>query len=113
PWTPVDGERSGPKSSHPFLTDQAVRTALSLLVDRVSIHEHVRGRTGRPTANFLNVPDRFRSSNTSWEFSVEKANQVLDQAGWVRGADGIRGKDGKRLKKVFHAGPNSTVQKIQ
>ena len=113
PWTPVDGERSGPKSTHPFLTDQAVRTALSLLVDRVSIHEHVLGRTGRPTANFLNVPDRFRSSNTSWEFSVDKANQALDQAGWVRGADGIRTKDGKRLKMVFQAAANSTVQKIQ
>jgi len=113
PWTPVDGERSGPKSTHPFLSDQAVRTALSLLVDRVSIHEHVLGRTGRATANFLNVPDRFRSSNTSWEFNVDKANQTLDQAGWTRGADGIRAKDGKRLKMVFQAAANSTVQKIQ
>ncbi len=113
PWTPVDGERSGPKSTHPFLSDQAVRTALSLLIDRVSIHEHVLGRTGRPTANFLNAPDRFRSPNTSWEFNVDKANQVLDQAGWARGADGVRGKDGKRLKIVFQAAANSTVQKIQ
>ena len=113
PWTPVDGERSGPKSTHPFLSDQAVRTALSLLIDRVSIHEHVLGRTGRPTANFLNAPDRFRSPNTSWEFNIDKANQVLDQAGWARGADGVRGKDGKRLKIVFQAAANSTVQKVQ
>ena len=113
PWTPVDGERSGPKSTHPFLSDQAVRTALSLLIDRVSIHEHVLGRTGRPTANFLNAPDRFRSPNTSWEFNIDKANQILDQAGWARGADGVRGKDGKRLKIVFQAAANSTVQKVQ
>jgi len=73
----------------------------------------VLGRTGRATANFLNVPDRFRSSNTSWEFNVEKANQTLDQAGWARGADGIRAKDGKRLKMVFQAAANSTVQKVQ
>src|SRR5262245_59812507 len=113
PWTPVDGERSSPKSTHPFLSDQAVRTALSLLVDRVSIHEHVLGRTGRPTANFLNAPERFRSTNTTWEFNVDKANAVLDQAGWARGADGIRAKDGKRLKMLFQAAANSTVQKIQ
>jgi peptide/nickel transport system substrate-binding protein len=113
PWTPVDGERSGPKSTHPFLTDQAVRTALSLLIDRVSIHEYILGRTGRPTANFLNAPDRFRSPNTSWEFNLDKANQVLEQAGWSRGADGVRGKDGKRLKMVFQAAANATVQKVQ
>jgi peptide/nickel transport system substrate-binding protein len=113
PWTPVDGERSGPKSTHPFLGDQAVRTALSLLIDRVSIHEYVLGRTGRPTANFLNAPDRFRSPNTSWEFNIDKANQALDQAGWARGTDGVRSKDGKRLKMVFQAAANSTVQKVQ
>jgi len=113
PWTPVDGERCSPKSTHPFLTDQAVRTALSLLVDRVSIHEYILGRTGRPTANFLNAPDRFRSSTTSWEFNVDKANQILDQAGWARGTDGIRGKDGKQLKALFQAAANSTVQKVQ
>ena len=113
PWSAVDGERCSPKSSHPFLSDQAVRTAVSLLVDRVSIHEHVLGRTGRVTANFLNAPDRFRSPNTSWEFSIDKANQILDQAGWVRGTDGIRAKDTKRLKIVFQAAANSTVQKVQ
>ena len=36
-----------------------------------------------------------------WEFNVEKANQVLEQAGWKKGADGIRAKDGKRLKIVY------------
>jgi len=113
PWTTVDGERCSPKSTHPFLADQNVRTALSLLVDRVSIHEYILGRTGRPTANFLNAPDRFRSSKTTWEFSVEKANQTLDQAGWARGEDGGRARDGKRLRIVFQAAANSTVQKVQ
>ena len=102
-----------PRSTHPFLTDPAVRTALCLLVDRVSIQEHLVGRNGQITANFLNAPERFRSRNTSWEFNVDKANQILDQAGWVRGADGIRAKDGKRLKMLFQAAANATVQKIQ
>jgi len=113
PWTEVEGERSSPKSAHPILADQPVRTALSLLVDRSSIQEHLFGRSGQVTANFLNAPDRFRSRSMSWEFSVDKASQVLDQAGWLRGADGIRAKDGKRLKLVFQAAANSTVQKLQ
>ncbi len=113
PWSEVDGERSSPKASHPFLTDQSVRTALSLLVDRVSIQEHLVSRTGRITANFLNAPERFRSRNAAWEFSIDRANQILDQAGWVRGADGIRAKESKRLKMVFQAAANSTVQKVQ
>lgn len=113
PWREVDGERSSVKAPHPYLTDQAVRTALSLLVDRAAIHEYVLGRTGRPTPNFLNAPDRYRSSSTAWEFSIEKANQILDQAGWVRGADGVRAKDGVRLKALFQAAANATVQKVQ
>ena len=113
PWTEVDGERSSPRSTHPFLSDPAVRTALGLLVDRASIQEHLVGRTGQITANFLNAPDRFRSQSLTWEFNVDKANQILDQAGWARAADGIRAKDGKRLKMLYQAAANSTVQKVQ
>ena len=85
PWTEVDGERSSPRSTHPFLSDPAVRTALGLVVDRASIQEHLVGRTGQITANFLNAPDRFRSQALSWEFNVDKANEILDQAVDARG----------------------------
>jgi peptide/nickel transport system substrate-binding protein len=113
PWTEVDGERSSPKSQHPFLTDPGVRQALALLIDRASIQEQLYGRQGQPTANYLNAPSRFRSSNTRWEFSVDKANAVLDQAGWKRGADGIRAKDGKRLKMLYQTSINPVRQKTQ
>src|SRR6185295_8742555 len=96
PWTEVDGERSSAKTKHPVLSDKAVREALSLLVDRASIQEHVYGRGGTATRNFLNNPARFRSPITKWEFKVDKANQVLEAAGWKRGSDGIRTKDGKK-----------------
>jgi peptide/nickel transport system substrate-binding protein len=103
-WTDVDGERSSAKTSHPFLTDPAVRQALNLIVDRSAVHEQIYGRQGQTSANFLNAPARVRSSNTRWEFNVDKANQVLDAAGWKRGADGVRAKDGKRLRYL----PDST-----
>jgi peptide/nickel transport system substrate-binding protein len=113
PWTEVDGERASAKSKHPFLTDTAVRQALNLLVDRASVQEQIYGRTGLATANFLNAPEKFRSKNTRFEFSIDKANQLLDQAGWKRGGDGIRAKDGKRLKVVFQTAINAPRQKNQ
>jgi peptide/nickel transport system substrate-binding protein len=113
PWTEVDGERSSVKSTHPTLTDPAVRRALNLLVDRASVQEEIYGRAGIATANFLNAPEKFRSRNTRFEFSVDKANQVLDEAGWKRGSDGIRAKDGKKLKFVYQTAINAPRQKTQ
>src|SRR5207245_7268544 len=51
--------------------------------------------------------------NPRGECRVEKASQILDQAGWKRGADGTRAKDGKRLKLVFQTSINSARQKTQ
>src|SRR5271155_3484967 len=113
PWTEVDGERSSAKTKHPLFSDPAVRHALSLLVDRASVEAHIYGRTGLATGNFINNPPRFVSKNNKWEFSVDKANQVLDEAGWQRGPDGVRAKDGKKLKLVFQTSINAPRQKTQ
>src|SRR2546426_1308837 len=113
PLREVDGERSSLKAPHPFLTDPSVRTALSLLVDRASVQEQIYGRLAQATANYLNAPAQFRSRNTRWEFSVEKAAKVLDDSGWKRGDDGIRSKDGKRLRMLFQTAINAPRQKTQ
>jgi len=55
----------------------------------------------------------FVSPNTRWEFSLDKANAILDAAGWKRGADGIRAKDGTRMKVLFQAVNQPIRQKIQ
>ena len=109
----VDGERSSLKAPHPFLTDPAVRQALNLLVDRASVQEQIYGRTGIATANFLNQPSRFASKATKYEFNVDKANQILEAAGWKKGSDGIRAKDGKRLKMLYQTSINAPRQKNQ
>jgi peptide/nickel transport system substrate-binding protein len=113
PWTEVDGERSSAKTEHPLFSDPAVRQALAMLVDRASVQAYIYGRTGIATGNFINNPKRFVSPNTKWEFDVAKANQVLEDAGWQRGADGIRAKDGKKLKLVYQTSINAPRQKTQ
>jgi peptide/nickel transport system substrate-binding protein len=113
PAKEVDGERSSVKTTHPLLTDPAVRQALNLLVDRASVQEQIYGRTGIATANFLNQPERFQSKATKFEFNVEKASQILEAAGWKKGADGIRAKDGKKLKMVYSTSINAPRQKTQ
>jgi peptide/nickel transport system substrate-binding protein len=113
PWTEVEGERSSAKTKHAFLTDPAVRQALNVLVDRSSVQEQIYGRTGIATANFLNAPSRYVSKNTKYEFNVEKASQILEQGGWKKGSDGIRAKDGKRLKVVYQTSINAPRQKTQ
>lgn len=113
PWTEVDGERASIKSKHFAFTDPAVRQAMALLADRTSIQQFIYGRTGVATANFLNNPAKFRSPNTKMEFNVDKANAVLDAAGWKKGADGIREKGGKKMKFVYQTSVNGIRQKEQ
>ena len=113
PNTEVDGERSSIKTKHPLFSDPAVRKALSLLVDRDAIKKVIYGRAGRTTANFLNGPEQFVSKTNTWEFSVEKAAKLLDDAGWKPGADGIREKDGKKLKLLYQTAINGPRQKTQ
>jgi len=113
PWTEVDGERSSVKTKHPTLSDPKVRQAINLLLDRDSIEKFIYGRGGVATANFVNEPKQFRSSKLKYEFSIDKANKILDDAGYTRGADGIREKDGKKLKYVFQTSINAPRQKTQ
>ena len=113
PWTEVDGERSSIKTKHPAFSDPAVRQAMMLLVDRKSVQDHIYGRTGVATANFLNNPERFNSKNTKFELNVAKANEILDKAGWKKGADGIREKGGAKLKFVYQTSINAPRQKTQ
>jgi peptide/nickel transport system substrate-binding protein len=47
PWREVDGERSHPRTAHPFLTDPAVRAALAEVTERVDDRKTVASRQAR------------------------------------------------------------------
>jgi peptide/nickel transport system substrate-binding protein len=113
PWVEVNGERSSLDAPHPFLVDPLVRQAYNLLVDRRTIAEQLYGAAGQATGNFLDNPPQFRSSHTRWEFSPDKAARLLDRAGWRRGSDGVRVKDGRRMQLLYQTSVNPVRQKTQ
>lgn len=110
----VDGQRSEWHTPHPFLTDKAVRQALTLATDRLAMStQFFDGPPGEPpTANVLAGIPALESSTTTWTFDPEEARRVLDAAGWLL-VDGIREKDGQKLEVVFTAGVNDIMQQIQ
>jgi peptide/nickel transport system substrate-binding protein len=110
----VDGERSHLSTQHPFLSETTVRHAMALAVDRETIAKQLYGPTGEPTSNSLTTPTTIKSPNTSYEFNIEKANKVLDEAGYRRGGDGIRVTPaGVRMKLLYTTAINSLRQKEQ
>ena len=113
PFNEVEGERSSVKSKHFAFVEPAVREAMSMLCDKKSIQEFIYGRTGVATSNFLNNPPRYRSPNTKYEFNVDKANALLEGAGWKKGSDGVREKGGKKLRFVYQTSVNAVRQKEQ
>jgi peptide/nickel transport system substrate-binding protein len=110
----TDGEKSSLKNPHPFLSDKKVRQAFSLAVDRETIAEQLYGSTGKATANMLVEPPEYNSPNTSYEYSLEKAGKLLDEAGWKdSNGNGIRDKNGVEMKIVFQTSVNTLRQKTQ
>ena len=56
---------------------------------------HLRPQRLMPQRTSSTPRRSFRSKNTKFEFNIEKANAILEAAGWKKGGDGIRAKDGK------------------
>ena len=109
-----EGERSTTKHPHPILSDIKVRTALSKAIDRQILVDVGYGAAGRPTCNLVPAPEMFASDNTGClAQDLEGAKALLDEAGWVVGADGIREKDGKKLQLLYQTSTNPVRQDFQ
>lgn len=109
----ADGERSSLTKPHPLFSDKRVRQAFALAIDRAAIAA-LYGPMGRPTGNNLVLPPQYASPNTFYQYDLEKAKALLDEAGWRdTNNDGIREKDGVKLKVVYKGKVSDTVQKTQ
>ena len=100
---------------HPFLSDPAVRRALSLAIDRSILVEAGYGAFGQVTCNVLPAPAVYASTanDACKTQDVDEANGILDEAGWMRGSDGVRAKDGVRISILYQTSTNSVRQATQ
>jgi peptide/nickel transport system substrate-binding protein len=100
---------------HPFLSDINVRKALSLAIDRNALSSQLYGAAGKPTCNVLPGPPIYASTanDACLIQDIDQANQILDDAGWLPGSDGIREKDGVRLSILYQTSTNSVRQSTQ
>ena len=111
----LEGERATAKHPHPILSDERVRRALSMAIDRPLLVEIGYGQAGRPTCNLVPAPAAYASDNTEClTQDIEGAKKLLEEAGWVdTDGDGIRDKDGKPLKLTYQTSTNAVRQDFQ
>jgi peptide/nickel transport system substrate-binding protein len=90
---PFDGD-PGPTPPHPILGDIRVRQAISSAIDYDTlIRDVLRNTVAASTSPFAygwyqcDIPRAF-------PYDVEKANALLEEAGWKMGSDGIREAEG-------------------
>ncbi|MGV0872255.1 ABC transporter substrate-binding protein [Mycolicibacterium sp. XJ879] len=80
-----------------FTSDPQARLALNIGVDRDAMIRDVLAGHGRPS--YTPVADVYGDAynpEATFTFDLERAKQILQDAGWTPGADGIREKDGEK-----------------
>ncbi len=82
----------------PIFSDRRLRQALLYAVDRGKIIDEVlRGQATRADSPIPPASWAYSGSLTRYEANAEVANLLLDEAGWRRGADGVRRRGGQTL----------------
>ncbi|WP_448042861.1 ABC transporter substrate-binding protein [Bradyrhizobium liaoningense] len=86
--------------------DVKVRQALQAGINRKEIIDTVYTPDWKLATSFIqsNVPGATDHSDLL-AYNPAKAEKLLDEAGWIKGANGIRTKDGKRLSLTLHSNP--------
>ncbi|MDQ0506812.1 ABC transporter substrate-binding protein [Xanthobacter agilis] len=92
--------------------DPKVRQALQAGINRQEIIDTVYTPDWKLATSFIqsNVPGATDHS-ALLAYDPEKAGKLLDAAGWTKGADGIRIKDGKPLTLTLHSNPYLATSK--
>jgi peptide/nickel transport system substrate-binding protein len=99
----------------PLFQDLEVRQALIHALDRQAMIDSILLGYGevaigtQPTLSEAFAPDLV---NTVYNYDVDKANSLLDAAGWVMGSDDVREKDGVKLSFEIMYGADSTNDQI-
>jgi peptide/nickel transport system substrate-binding protein len=101
---------------HPALKDKKLRVALSYAVDNDALVERVFG--GHATAGTSFIPAIYENMHydpgaSAYTFDPQKAEALLDEAGYTKGKDGIRTMPGGGRKLSFRLFGRSNSQTSQ
>lgn len=103
-------------TSNPILADRNVRAAVLHAVDRAAVIQGALTKFDEPARSVLSpITPAFIDLSDLMKFDPAESKRLLDAAGWVPGPDGIRVKEGKRLraKIIFQASPQAQYEIVQ
>lgn len=93
-----------------ILADQQVRLAVQKSIDRKSYASTVYNAEFPVVDGIFDVTTPyFKSQGSKLGYDPAGAEKLLDQAGWAKGADGYRQKNGKRLSLSYNISPAETA----
>lgn len=104
----------GFKVDKELVNDVRVRKAINLAVDQKAIADAVTFGFADPASTMLmpNVLDFNKKLDPApYGENIKEAERLLDEAGWKKGADGFRYKDGKKLAPLVY-GISGTFKEI-
>jgi len=82
-----------------IFSDPQVRKALLTALDRQKVADKVYfGLAAAADSSVSGAQWVHTTPKTQYPFSISKAEQMLDAAGWVKGSDGVRAKNGVRME---------------
>ena len=112
--TPIPPNNGNPDYPHPILADLRVRQAIQYAIDRQLIVDKLLYGKAKVTA--VEIPDGWAANRDiiPTEYDPEKAVQLLEEAGWKVGADGIREKDGVKMRlKIATTSGNQLREQVE
>lgn len=106
-WYQMDPSKN---AAGKIFSDKKVRQALVWGLDREGINKAIyRGLAEVGDSFFASVSWAYNKNlKTKYTFDRAKAESILDEAGWVKNASGIREKDGAPLKFTITTAANAT-----
>lgn len=95
------------KTSNDILKDKVVRQALTKATNKAEILSGLAYPVASVKGPLLSSHVGYAPDIVQYPYNVQEANALLDQNGWVKGADGIREKDGQKLQFQIYSQNNS------